>query len=123
MKKPEARRTLIGMLASDLPVVIDFLPEEMDAIRQHKPGEEDIGQEAIDRSLLALECMAHILIQQRDAVREENITEESYLNVVKLIDNAIHYLTNSKNMLRKLVPQPAKARKSTKGDGSNKQAQ
>ena len=107
LQKPEARRTLVGMLTSDLPIVVNWIPDEahMTEEKPEKQEEEERGgNEVLDRSLLALDCLSDALSEGNDAIRRKELTRASYIKLVTLVDETIHHLTSSKNLLKKYSP-------------------
>ncbi len=58
----------------------------------------------IDRSLIALDCLTHALSEGNDALRRKELTKDSYVRLLSLVDETIHHLTTSKNMLEKYAP-------------------
>ena len=106
LQNPGARRTILGLLTADLPVVINWITD--DSVTDTDTGTDtDIargGHEVIDRSLIALDCLTHALSEGNDALRRKELTKESYVKLLSLVDETIHHLTTSKNMLEKYAP-------------------
>ncbi len=104
MRNPDARRTTLSLLTSDLPVVINWIAD--DAASEPDTGDHRGGHEVLDRSLIALDCLTHALSEGNDALRRKELTKESYIKLVAMVDETIHHLTASKNMLNKYAPSP-----------------
>ena len=104
MRNPDARRTTLSLLTSDLPVVINWIAEDTEP--EGDTGENRGGHEVLDRSLIALDCLTHALSEGNDALRRKELTQESYIKLVSMVDETIHHLTASKNMLNKYAPSP-----------------
>jgi transcriptional regulator with XRE-family HTH domain len=111
LDKPKARHTLVGLLTSDLPIVIDWLTEEVRKSDDEAGGRID-GHEVLERSLFALDCLSDALSEGNEAIRQQELTKESYVKIVTLIDETIRHLTASKNMLKKYSPIPEPRRPS-----------
>ena len=106
MTNPEARRTILSLLTADLPIVINWItdhPTPDDA--GNDTAADRGGHEVLDRSLIALDCLTHALSEGNDALRRQTLTKESYIKLVSLVDETIHNLTTSKNLLQKYAPQ------------------
>ena len=107
LSKPEARHSLVGMLTSDLPVIINWVEDEEPKEPESPEANDEWrvqGHEVLDRSLLALDCLTHALSEGNEAIRKQKLTKESYVNLVTQVDRTIRHLTASKNMLNKYVP-------------------
>ena len=105
MRNPDARRNILGLLTGDLPVVINWIADDSQTGSDDGNEPDRGGYEVIDRSLIALECLTHALTEGNDALRRKELTKESYLKLVSLVNETIHHLTVSKNMLDKYVPE------------------
>ncbi len=101
IRNPSAGRTILGLLTSDLPVVINWVHDETPP--DESTGDERGGHEVLDRSLIALDCLTHALSEGNDALRRRELTKDSYIKLITLVDETIHHLTASKNMLNKYV--------------------
>ncbi len=101
IRNPSAGRTILGLLTSDLPVVINWVHDETPP--DESTGDERGGHEVLDRSLIALDCLTHALSEGNDALRRRELTKDSYVKLISLVDETIHHLTASKNMLNKYV--------------------
>ncbi len=104
MRNPDARRTTLGLLTSDLPIVINWISDdtESEGGTDHDRG----GHEVLDRSLIALDCLTHALSEGNDALQRKELTQDSYIKLISMVDETIHHLTASKNMLKKYAPAP-----------------
>ncbi len=103
MSNPEARRSILSLLTADLPIVINWVIQEPVPDRDDDAAESG-GHEVLDRSLLALDCLTHALSEGNDALRRRKLTKESYIKLISLVDQTIHHLTSSKNLLQKYAP-------------------
>ncbi len=104
LDKPEAKRTLVGLLTSDLPIVVDWLhDEELPKADPENPPPTG-GHEILERSLFALDCLSHVLTEGNESIRRQELTKESYVKVITLIYETILHLTTCKNMLKKYSP-------------------
>ncbi len=103
LKNPQASRTILSLLTSDLPIVINWIHDEAEAA-DTPTDERTEGHEVLDQSLLALDCLTHALSEGNDALRKQQLTKESYVKLVTLCDETIRHLTASKNMLQKYAP-------------------
>ncbi|MHC4774054.1 MAG: hypothetical protein ACYTBR_02175, partial [Planctomycetota bacterium] len=52
----------------------------------------------------ALDCLSHVLAEGNEAIRQQELSKESYVKVITLIDETILHLTTCKNMLKKYSP-------------------
>ena len=104
MKNPDARRNILDLLTSDLPVVINWIAD--DSMTDVDTGDDRGGHEVIERSLIALDCLTHALSAGNDALRRKELTKDSYVKLLSLMNETIHHLTASKNMLKKYAPSP-----------------
>jgi hypothetical protein len=104
LKDPEARRTMVGLLASDLPVVIKWIDDEAAHRSKAEENEPRDGHEVLERTLLALDCVTQVLHEQHEAIRKQSLTEDVFADLLRLMDDAIRYLTNSKNLLQRYKP-------------------
>jgi len=102
MKNPDARRNILDLLTSDLPVVINWIADE--SMTDVDTGDDRGGHEVIERSLIALDCLTHALSAGNDALRRKELTKDSYVKLLSLVNETIHHLTASKNMLNKYAP-------------------
>ena len=102
MKNPDARRNILDLLTSDLPVVINWIADE--SMTDVDTGDDRGGHEVIERSLIALDCLTHALSAGNDALRRKELTKDSYVKLLSLMNETIHHLTASKNMLNKYAP-------------------
>jgi len=102
MKNPDARRNILDLLTSDLPVVINWIAD--DSMTDVDTGDDRGGHEVIERSLIALDCLTHALSAGNDALRRKELTKDSYVKLLSLVNETIHHLTASKNMLNKYAP-------------------
>ena len=103
MSNPEARRSILSLLTADLPIVINWVIQEPVPDRDDDAAESG-GHEVLDRSLLALDCLTHALSEGNDVLRRQKLTKESYIKLISLVDQTIHHLTSSKNLLQKYAP-------------------
>ncbi len=103
LSTPEAQRTILSLLTADLPIVINWIADEGTPDNENDPGERG-GHEILDRSLLALDCLTHALSEGNEALRRQTLTKESYIKLLSLVDETIHHLATSKNMLQKYAP-------------------
>ncbi len=105
MTSPEARRTILSLLTADLPIVINWITDHPTPDEERDDSASDRGgHEVLDRSLIALDCLTHALSEGNDALRRQTLTKESYIKLVSLVDETIHNLTTSKNLLQKYAP-------------------
>lgn len=105
MRNPDARRTILNLLTADLPVVINWISDDSAATATATASHPDRGgHEVIDRSLIALDCLTHALSEGNDALRRKELTKDSYIKLVTLVDETIHHLTASRTMLNKYAP-------------------
>ncbi len=105
MSNPQARRSILNLLTADLPIVINWISEHPTPDDDKDDSVSDRGgHEVLDRSLIALDCLTHALSEGNDALRRQSLTKESYIKLVSLVDETIHHLTTSKNMLQKYAP-------------------
>lgn len=102
LRNPGARRTILGLLTADLPVVINWITDDSETDNDTGTGRG--GHEVIDRSLIALDCLTHALSEGNDALRRKELTKDSYVKLLSLVDETIHHLTISKNMLKQYAP-------------------
>ena len=58
----------------------------------------------IEQSLLALDCLTHALSEGNEAIRTQKLSKDSYIKLVKLVDETIRHLTASRRMLQKYAP-------------------
>lgn len=102
MRNPDARRNILDLLTSDLPVVINWIAD--DSMTDIDNDADRGGHEVIERSLIALDCLTHALSAGNDALRRKELTKDSYVKLLSLVNETIHHLTASKNMLGKYAP-------------------
>ncbi len=102
IRNPNAGRTILSLLTADLPVVINWVSVETPP--DESTGDERGGHEVLDRSLIALDCLTHALSEGNDALRRRELTKDSYIKLITLVDETIHHLTASKQLLNKYVP-------------------
>ncbi len=112
LEKPEAKQTLVGLLTSDLPIVVDWLHEEGLPAADDQTSPQSTGHEILERSLFALDCLSHVLSEGNEAIRKQELTSPAYVKIITLIDETIRHLTGCKNMLKKYSP-IAESRKPT----------
>jgi hypothetical protein len=103
LEKPEARRLLLGLLASDLPVVIEWIDESATAAEQ-KTGPPRDGHELLEQTLLALDCITHVLGEGHQAIHARGLTDETYTDIVDVIDQAVRHLTRTRALLQRYKP-------------------
>lgn len=103
MADPRARRMIVGVLTSNLPVVISWIGEDEpdESVPQERRA---AGTEVLERSLVALDCLSHALTEGNEAIRRQELTKDSYIKLVSLVDETIRHLTASKNMLQRYAP-------------------
>jgi predicted DNA-binding transcriptional regulator AlpA len=105
MKSEQARRKLISVLASDLPVVISWVEDVEHEAQEDESADRLEGTEVLDRSLLALDCLSHALSEGNDAIRKQELSRESYVKLVTLVDETIRHLTASRTLLKRYAPE------------------
>jgi transcriptional regulator with XRE-family HTH domain len=105
LAKLEARQTLVGLLTSDLPVVINWVTDDEGFHGEDDRGNHLEGHEVLQRTLLALECVSDALSQQHEAIRRQELTPQGFTSLVQMLDSAIRHLTRSKNMLEAYRPE------------------
>jgi hypothetical protein len=103
LANPEAKRRLVELFASGLPVKLEWMPEDDD-----KSDRYDLAGdlEALDMSLLALECLTNVIHQERTMLRERKIDEHAVSRTMQMIDDTIRHLTISKRRLIETIPPP-----------------
>ena len=101
--KPEARRALVGMITSDLPIVVNWLTDDEGLKAEDESGKRHDGHEVLERTILALDCVTHAISEEHDAIRNQTLPRRAYGDLVRLMNDAIRHLTASKNMLEKYV--------------------
>ncbi len=105
MKSEDARQTLLSILTSDLPVVISWVEDVERHAGQDEAADNRLeGHEILDRALLALDCLSHALSEGNEAIRKQELTRESYVKLVTLIDETIRHLAASRNLLKEYAP-------------------
>lgn len=97
MQNPEARRTLVGLLTGGLPVTIKWLEDDVTPNVSTKELRDEASEHALDASLLALECISELLVEEREAMRQKSISTEKAAHVIELCDEVIRQLTVVKN--------------------------
>ena len=100
MSHSDARRKLVSMLTSDLPVVINWIDDD----HADKTAEAQGGHEVLDRSLLALDCLSHALSEGNEALGKQELSREAYMKLVTLVDETVAHLSAAKSMLRRYAP-------------------
>ncbi|MCP3903171.1 MAG: hypothetical protein GY715_05990 [Planctomycetes bacterium] len=104
LEKPEARQLLLGLLASDLPIVIEWIDDcASEAAEQAGPPRD--GHELLEQTLLALDCISHVLNEGHNAIRERGLDDESFTAIVELTDQAVRHLTRTRTLLQRYRPQ------------------
>ena len=103
MRNPEARRRMISLLTSDLPIVVNWTIDDEFTVQDERGRKHD-GHEILDRTLLALNCLTDVLSEQNEAIHRQRLTEDSFVSLITLMDQTIHHLTASKNMLQGYYP-------------------
>lgn len=111
LKDPEARRKLVLLLSADLPVTIKWQEDERNLELLTMEGRREAAHEAIDASLLALECLTHLLSESREAMRSNELTTEAGTRIIDLSENAIRQLTVCKTTAAKLLETKKQARR------------
>lgn len=96
---PEARRTAVSLLTSDLPVAIRWLDENEGYEVEDDHGRCHNGHDVLSRTLLALDCLSHALNLKHEALRTGEMTGETAAELIVLMDQAIGYLASGRNML------------------------
>ncbi len=104
MRNPDARRNILDLLTSDLPVVINWIADDSQIGSDGDTDTERGGHEVIERTLIALDRLTHALSAGNDALRRKELTKDSYVKLLSLVNETIHHLTASKNMLNKYAP-------------------
>ena len=100
----EARRTILELLTSDLPIVINWISDDELMTVKDGDGRQYDGHEVLDKSLLALDCLSQALQEGHDAIRRQELPPDKYANLVKMVDDTIRHLTTSRTMLKKYAP-------------------
>ncbi len=103
MRNPEARRTMISLLTSDLPIVVNWTTDDEFTVQDERGRKHD-GHEILDRTLLALNCLTDVLSEQNEAIHRQRLTEDTFASLITMMDQTIHHLTASKNMLQGYAP-------------------
>lgn len=100
----EARRTILDLLTSDLPIVINWISNGQDMTVEDDQGRKHDGHEVLDNSLLAMEILSKGLHEGHDAIRRQELPPEKYAQLVKMLDDTIRHLATSRTMLKKYAP-------------------
>lgn len=106
LEKPEARKVIVSLLASDLPVVVSWADDLDPEAEAEAPRD---GQDVIAKSLLALQCLTDVLSEEHGAVNRGELTAEGHAKMVELIDATIRYLTISRTLLARYGPAARRA--------------
>lgn len=106
----EAQRTFASILTGDLPVQLNWLDDDQPDVPMTLEQRERSGQEAIDRSLMALECISQVLTEEHNAMRRRALTTDACHRIVTLADDAIRYLTFARSTALILLATRKKAR-------------
>jgi len=108
MESYEARRKLLGHILRDTPVRVEWLDAEEGA---RAATTSKARTDALDMSLTSLRLVADVLRRQRDALHNgRRMAGEEYAETVGMIEQAIHHLTLSKNLLGSASNAPVEAR-------------
>ncbi|MCH7798437.1 MAG: hypothetical protein IID28_08350 [Planctomycetes bacterium] len=83
-------------------VVLNWIAD--DSMTDLDTGADRGGHEVIERSLIALDCLTHALSAGNDALRRKELTKDSYVKLLSLVNETIHHLTAGKNMLNTYAP-------------------
>ncbi len=103
MKNPVARRTMVSLIASDLPIVVNWVADEPFTVEDDKGHRHD-GHDVLDRTIMALDILTDILAQEHQAIRAAKLTQDSFARLVTMMDDAIRHVTASRNLLQKYRP-------------------
>ena len=110
LPNPKARHTLVAMLTSDLPIVVSWVGEDDFVVKDSKGARHD-GHDLLDRTIVALDCLTHIIAEEHDAVRDGNLSAESFAHLVTMMDDAVRHITSSKNLLQQYSSQATRSGK------------
>lgn len=102
LSNPKARRTMVAMMTSDLPIVVNWVGED-DFIVEDEKGARHDGHDVLDRTIVALECLTHVIAEEHEAVRSGEVSAASFASLVTLMDDAIRHITASKSLLQQYV--------------------
>lgn len=102
--RPEARHSLIAQLSVDLPIVVNWL-DDPEVVGEIDPNSVDAGHEVAEKTLLALDCVTHLLSEQHEAIRQGRLTEDAYTSLMRLLKEAIQYLAASRILLERYKPE------------------
>ncbi len=105
MKNPQASQTMIGLLSADLPIVVKWQGDsEHDWTVEDDSGQRHDGHEIMDKTLLALHCLSDAMVEGHEAIRRGVLTEQSYANLITMVNDTIRHLTTAKMMLQRYSP-------------------
>lgn len=104
LSNADARRTILELLTSDLPVVINWISDDQAMTVEDDAGKRHDGHEVLDKSMLALECLSQAMHEGHEAIRKQELSPEKYAHLVKMVDDTIQHLTTSRTMLKKYAP-------------------
>ncbi|MBI1336298.1 MAG: hypothetical protein GC164_04980 [Phycisphaera sp.] len=108
----DARKSLLRFFTSDLPVIVTWMTDEKQLDPESLPDVGTGTREALDLSLLALDSLSQVLIDQRRALQEGRLDWVECDETCQHLDNAIEYLSVSKQLFRRqaLRRKPARRR-------------
>ena len=100
----DARRKMVDLLMSDLPVVIDWLPDDEPGETAEFNDDERDGHEVVGRTLLALDCLTELLSAQHRAIRRQELTRQQYGELISLLDDTMRHLATSRRLIESYHP-------------------
>ncbi len=102
LPNPQARRTMVAMMTSDLPIVVNWVAEDDFAVRDDAGARHD-GHDVLDRTIVALECLTQVIAEEHEAVRTGEVSAASFANLVTMMDDTVRHITVSKSLLQRFV--------------------
>lgn len=103
LKNPVATRRLMSLITADLPVIIEWLETHQKRAIETVSEKQTASREVVAVTILALECVCELLHQEHEALEDNEVSSEEYTKLIRLIDDALSHLVESKQQLGHLV--------------------
>jgi len=83
--------------------VIEWI-DDCAATAEQKAGPPRDGHELLEQTLLALDCITHVLGEGHQAITARGLTDETYADIIDVLDQAVRHLTRTRTLLQRYKP-------------------
>ncbi len=104
IRDPRAKRFIVSLLTADLPIVVNWIEQEQSITQKLDAGKHHDQNDAVDTSIQAMRSVTDLIVAQRQSAQAgKQMTDQTYSELIRHIDDSISQLTLTRMLLDRVM--------------------